>query len=220
MHTPPTRRDDDHQRGHHRDNRISQAIADKHGMAALSASARRDLDDHRMIGDYEKPPNKALQYGLSATFYEYNELVLQFGYIMLFSFALPGGALLALLNNLVEIRTDSYKMLRIERRVRALSVASVGGIGAWRRILVALTYISVITNALLVCYTTDLFERLDAKGWPQLAVFFIMEHALIFLKVVIDRLVPDVPRKVWSKLALEEWIESNSADASDERESE
>lgn len=44
-------------------------------------------------------------------FEEYQEMVIQFGYVTLFAAAFPLTAALALLNNLIEIRTDAYKLL-------------------------------------------------------------------------------------------------------------
>ena len=68
-----------------------QARAREHGRGALTAAERRDLDDARSVQEFERPKLKALTHGLNATFYEYNELVIQYGYIVMFSPALPGG---------------------------------------------------------------------------------------------------------------------------------
>ena len=48
-------------------------------MGALTAAERRDLDDARIVQEFERPKLKALTQGLNATFYEYNELVIQYG---------------------------------------------------------------------------------------------------------------------------------------------
>ena len=74
-----------------------------------------------------------MEYGLTPTFYEFNELTIQFGYVVMFSAAWPAAAALALLNNLVEIRLDSVKILKLARRVPALNQAS--NIGAWRKVI-------------------------------------------------------------------------------------
>ena len=185
-----------------------QQRAREQGMGALTAAERRDLDDARIVGEFERPRLKALTHGLNATFYEYNELVIQYGYIVMFSPALPGVALLALLNNLVEIRSDAHKLLRLSRRCHALPISPFVGIGAWRRIITLLTCAGIVTNVLLLVYTTDLFDRLDARGWPQLAIAFIAEHILMALKLLTDWLVPDVPSKVWEEEARWQWMEA------------
>ncbi len=65
-----------------------------------------------LIAEYERVPIKSVRKGLGSTFYEYNELVIQYGYIVMFSAAFPLGALLALANNLVEFRSDVVKARR------------------------------------------------------------------------------------------------------------
>lgn len=52
----------------------------------------------------------------SVLFYEYLELVLQFGFITLFVSAFPLAPLFALLNNIFEIRFDAQKMLKSYKR--------------------------------------------------------------------------------------------------------
>lgn len=47
---------------------------------------------------------------------EYEEIVLQFGYVTLFASAFPLAPLAALLNNLVEIRSDAFRLLTSTQR--------------------------------------------------------------------------------------------------------
>lgn len=54
--------------------------------------------------------------GLGPTFYEYNEIAIQFGYICMFAVSFPPAALLALGNNVLEFDGDAYKLLRESRR--------------------------------------------------------------------------------------------------------
>ncbi|EDO27906.1 predicted protein, partial [Nematostella vectensis] len=63
------------------------------------------------------------------TFGDYLELFLQFGYTFLFSSAYPMAAFWALLNNVIEIRTDAFKMCRIFQRPFSQPVSSIG---AWQ----------------------------------------------------------------------------------------
>lgn len=57
------------------------------------------------------------------------ELFLQFGYTFLFSSAYPMAAFWALLNNVIEIRTDAFKLCRIFQRPFAKQANSIG---AWQ----------------------------------------------------------------------------------------
>lgn len=63
------------------------------------------------------------------TFADYLELFLQFGYTFLFSSAYPMAAFWALLNNVIELRTDAFKMCRIFQRPFAEPANSIG---AWQ----------------------------------------------------------------------------------------
>lgn len=74
-------------------------------------------------------------------------LVIQYGFVVFFVAAFPLGPVLALLNNIAEIRTDAKKFLYNSRRpVPSL----VSGLGAWNGILQAVTYLGVITNVIFV----------------------------------------------------------------------
>merc|ERR1711865_1363120 len=58
--------------------------------------------DMELVEQFERKPLKSVQCGLGASFYEYNELAVQFGYITMFSVVLPIGALFALANNFLD----------------------------------------------------------------------------------------------------------------------
>ena len=59
-------------------------------------------------------------------FYEYLELVIQFGFVTLFVAAFPLAPFFAFLNNIVEIRLDAYKFLVLSRRYVAFRAADIG----------------------------------------------------------------------------------------------
>lgn len=63
------------------------------------------------------------------TFDDYLELYIQFGYVFLFSSVYPIAALWALLNNVLEIRADAFKMCQLFRRP---FIRKVKDIGAWQ----------------------------------------------------------------------------------------
>ncbi|KAJ1475819.1 calcium-activated chloride channel-domain-containing protein [Baffinella frigidus] len=84
-------------------------------------------------------------------FAEYQEMVVQFGYVTLFAAAFPLTAFLALINNLVEIRTDAYKLLQGLQRPKYLCAADIG---TWQVILDILSTCSILTNCALVGFTS------------------------------------------------------------------
>uniref|UniRef100_A0AAY4EDR3 Anoctamin n=1 Tax=Denticeps clupeoides TaxID=299321 RepID=A0AAY4EDR3_9TELE len=90
-------------------------------------------------------------------FYEYLEMVIQFGFITLFVASFPLAPLLALLNNILEVRVDAWKFTTQFRRPVA---AKAHSIGAWQEILNMMAVFSVVTNAFIVAFTSDMIPRL------------------------------------------------------------
>ncbi|XP_063303296.1 anoctamin-4 isoform X1 [Pelobates fuscus] len=93
-------------------------------------------------------------YGL---FEEYLEMILQFGFTTIFVAAFPLAPLLALLNNIIEIRIDAYKFITQWRRPLA---SRAKDIGIWYGILEGIGILSVITNAFVIAVTSDFIPRL------------------------------------------------------------
>ena len=54
--------------------------------------------------------------GEHGLFFEYLELVIQYGFITIFVVALPLAPLFALINNITEIRIDAYKFVVARKR--------------------------------------------------------------------------------------------------------
>lgn len=63
---------------------------------------------------------------VKGTLDDYLEMFNQFGYVFLFSAVFPTAAFCALINNVTEIRTDSFKMCRIFRRPFSRTAANIG----------------------------------------------------------------------------------------------
>ncbi|XP_072474903.1 anoctamin-7 isoform X3 [Notamacropus eugenii] len=89
-------------------------------------------------------------------FQEYLEMVIQFGFITIFVAACPLAPLFALLNNWLEIRLDAHKFVCQYRRPVA---EKAQGIGIWFCLLQAMTRLAVLSNALLIAFTSDFLQR-------------------------------------------------------------
>lgn len=63
---------------------------------------------------------------LQGLFAEYIELLVQFGYLSLFSCVYPLTAVLLLINNLTEIRSDAYKICKLFRKPFSPPAANMG----------------------------------------------------------------------------------------------
>ncbi|XP_053175664.1 anoctamin-5 [Scomber japonicus] len=123
-------------------------------------------------------------FGQLGLFYEYLEMVIQFGFITLFVASFPLAPLLALFNNIIEVRVDAWKLTTQFRRPVA---AKAHSIGAWQEILNGMAVLSVVTNAFIVAFTSDMIPRLvymyayhgelNMKGYinNSLSVFNISE---------------------------------------------
>lgn len=72
--------------------------------------------------------------------------VVQFGFITLFVASFPLAPLLALMNNILEVRVDAWKFTTQFRRPVA---AKAHSIGAWEEILNMIAVFSVVTNVSL-----------------------------------------------------------------------
>ncbi|XP_078075850.1 anoctamin-6 isoform X3 [Mustelus asterias] len=90
-------------------------------------------------------------------FYEYLEMVIQFGFATIFVASFPLAPLLALINNIIEIRVDGWKITTQFRRILA---AKAQDIGAWLPILHGVAVFAAVTNALIIAFTSDMIPRL------------------------------------------------------------
>ncbi|KAI9597435.1 calcium-activated chloride channel-domain-containing protein [Syncephalis fuscata] len=150
---------------------------------------------------------------------EYNEMVVQFGFLSLFSVAFPLAPLCALINNVVEIRSDAFKLLTIYQRPLALRAQDIG---MWSKILSVLALIAVPVNALIVALSSQwVHENIIlawAKQWfslesdsfikitevkqngsiwgARLAFVLIFEHLVLLVHLAVIWLVPSKPEAV------------------------
>jgi hypothetical protein len=94
----------------------------------------------------------------------YMELVVQFGFITLFSVVFPLAPILSLFANIIQMDTQKQNMI-YSRRFKA-EVAN--GIGPWLEILVIITKIAVIVNMASIFFTssiaTAMFTGVDYEG--------------------------------------------------------
>jgi anoctamin-8 len=139
------------------------------------------------------------------TFEDYTEMLIQFGYVSFFSIAFPLAPLLAFLNNLVELRTDAFKVCHAKQRPIAHKAS---GIGIWFPVLQLMSVLAVLTNCLHIAFTTTQIESLfpnittENKVW----VVFFVEHLVLALKVWMTFIVPSMPSDVKEKVRLEREI--------------
>lgn len=137
--------------------------------------------------------------------------VSQYGYISLFSVAFPLAAPLALLNNLVEIRTDASRLIFLCQRPFSKRVKDQG---IYDSVISVMSYMSVMFNALIISFSSTAVKvyYLDQYGLEN-GVASEFGFALAFTGVVLiiskaaELLIPDISRKTLIEMEREEYME-------------
>ncbi|KAK5896144.1 hypothetical protein CgunFtcFv8_009775 [Champsocephalus gunnari] len=115
-------------------------------------------------------------------FYEYLEMVIQFGFVTLFVASFPLAPILALVNNLFEIRVDAWK---ITTQFRRIVPEKAQDIGAWQPILQGVAILAVATNAMIIAFSSDMIPRL-VYYW-SFSVFPYGDHSNHTMQGYIER---------------------------------
>jgi len=119
---------------------------------------------------------------------DYSEMVVQFGYLSLFSIVWPLGSLISLVNNWIELRSDAIKMCINHRRPYPQRSENIG---PWIGILSVLSWISSLTNAWFISvfrYWEPRDNRDSAINYKglviTLTILIVAEHIYFFIKIV------------------------------------
>lgn len=141
------------------------------------------------------------------------ELVVQFGYIVLFSVVFPLGAFMSLVNNHIKINS-TVKNLRYYRRFKA-EVSD--GIGSWMKSLEILSQISIFLNCATLYFTSKVYVKIFVgenhddtvednnlfhtitDGWDLtsfLVMLILVEHGMLIIKIIIESLIEDTPIEI------------------------
>nr|XP_044605867.1 anoctamin-9 isoform X3 [Equus asinus] len=86
--------------------------------------------------------------------------VIQYGFTTIFVAAFPLAPLLSLLSNLVEIRLDAIKMVRLQKR---LVPRKAKDIGTWLKVLETIGVLAVIANGMVIAFTSEFIPRMVYK---------------------------------------------------------
>uniref|UniRef100_A0A3P8W236 Anoctamin n=2 Tax=Cynoglossus semilaevis TaxID=244447 RepID=A0A3P8W236_CYNSE len=132
-------------------------------------------------------------------FAEYIELLVQFGYLSLFSCVYPLTAVLLLINNLTEIRSDAYKICKLFRKPLYPPVANMG---VWQTAFEVLSFVSVVSNCWLLLLSPRLQTTCQEAGMSSTSILMsavLVEHVLILIKVILSVLIPDEPEWIRKK---------------------
>lgn len=133
------------------------------------------------------------------TFQDYQEMFVQFGYVVLFSSAFPLAALCALVNNLIEIRSDALKLCTGLQRPFGQRVESIG---QWQKVMEVMGVLAIVVNCYLIGQCGQL-QRLFPWLSPEAAIVsvVVLEHFALLLKYLIHVAIPDIPGWVAEEMA-------------------
>ena len=155
---------------------------------------KRILLEHASIGLWEEiilPEHDS--------FTEYLFAVTQFAYVCCFSVVLPITPVIVLINHLVNMRLDAFKLCRGRRRPLAVQT---GGIGVWNHVLHIVTVIAILTNCALMALTTSQLSWLATKI-GKLGVFALsigVEHFMLLVKYIMQLSVSRLPSSVENEI--------------------
>lgn len=99
--------------------------------------------------------NQASLASYEAPLDDYMEVVISYGYVILFSAAFPLVPLIAYICNSLELRIDAWKLCNLTRRPHP-DVA--GSIGMWGSIMRFICYAGAITNTAIIVFTAGIFD--------------------------------------------------------------
>jgi len=147
-------------------------------------------EEGRHISKYEAQ-FQMTTYGDDGVFDDYNEMVLQFGYVTFFAADFPFVTVFAFLNNLIEVRSDSYKLVESMQRPVPKFVSSIG---CWHSILDVMSFIAVTTNFASIFFVSGLMK--DVAWTTRILCLFAAEHVAFGFKVIYNYSIPDVPHDI------------------------
>ena len=141
---------------------------------------------------------------VGGSFVDFNEMVIQFGFMSLFAVGFPGAAFFALINNIQEMRSDANKIINQHQRP---PVEQREDIGAWESVLQLVSYTAVVTNAVILGFTSQVIYKIFYEDgiepisrrytkyelWIGVAV---TEHVIMLIKSMISSVAADEPAKL------------------------
>jgi hypothetical protein len=142
----------------------------------------------------------------SGTYDDYIEIMVYFGHVSLFSLVFPFAPLIVLVLLIMELRVDGHKLFYTMRRPLP---KNAGSIGAWHFTFQFITWVSVITNSLILVWGMDnhnlSWVKDAAPGTKWFMIMCIILLLVVFKSIIIIG-VPDVPTAVSTLVEHRKWV--------------
>nr|XP_006812289.1 PREDICTED: anoctamin-8-like [Saccoglossus kowalevskii] len=133
------------------------------------------------------------------TFEDYLEMFIQFGYVILFSSAFPMAGMCALANNVIEIRSDAFKLCWGMQRPFGQRVEDIG---KWQDCMELMGVVAVIVNCCLLGVFGHVQRWFPDITIPGIILFVVgMEHLILSMKFAVAYAIPDIPHWVSVEMA-------------------
>lgn len=121
------------------------------------------------------------------------------GYVVLFSAAFPLAGVCALVNNLLEIRSDAFKMAHVHQRPFGQRVANIG---TWQNAVGFLGLAAVIVNCALIGLSGQVSRLWPGLTATQTIVLIIaLEHVMLGLRSALKYILPELPSWLAAEIA-------------------
>lgn len=135
---------------------------------------------------------------------DYLEMFIQFGYVTLFSSAFPLAAFCALLNNVVEVRSDAFKLCMTYQRPFGKTVENIG---TWQDALELMGVIAIIVNCALIGVSGQVQRIIPGASREMVIIIIVLlEHIILGLKFLIAYAIPDIPETIETNRAKLEFL--------------
>jgi len=157
-------------------------------------------------------------------FDDWIEMIIQFGYVTLFASAYPLAAFIAIFANMIEMRTDCWKLTNLCQRKSPIRVQ---GIGMWKYSLVAITWLSAVSNLYLFAFTSSQLRQwlpdyyhTDERGQSMpnrdaayriLLVVLVIEHCVIIIAALVRSCIPHIGPHIRLEIEKYYWFHENNA---------
>ncbi|EDO38807.1 predicted protein [Nematostella vectensis] len=133
------------------------------------------------------------------TFEDYLEMFIQFGYVVLFSSAFPLAALCALANNVIEIRSDAFKLCTNLRRPFGERVENIG---TWQDAMEVMGVVAVMVNLALLGMGGSVQRMFPGMTVTErIILIVVLEHLVLGIKFAVAYAIPDIPEWVENEIA-------------------
>ncbi|KAJ8935020.1 hypothetical protein NQ314_013045 [Rhamnusium bicolor] len=137
------------------------------------------------------------------TFADHLEMTIQLGYVILFSSAFPPAALCAMLNNLIEIRSDAFKLGYVCQRPFGQRVPNIG---TWQNCMEYMSIMAVLVNCALIGLSGQVHRMFpDMTATQTILLIVALEHIMLVIRFIITCAIPDIPGWLATEMAKIEW---------------